>query len=86
MKIQTQCYGEMNIIESEFWGETYDGGKITSIFTMNKRGNELTVDLYINDVLLIQDVPLSDVRNELDYRGVYYGDNEGLHEFLSLIK
>lgn len=69
--IHTQVYGELNIIESEFWGKGDNGEKITTIINVvNKRNNLYQVDLYVDDVLVISGTTLDDVGNELDSLGI----------------
>ena len=68
--IITDCYGEINIIESNFWGLGDNGEKITTIINLTTLHGELECDLYVNDELLVKNTTLYDVGNELDYHGV----------------
>ena len=69
-KIHTQVYGELNIIESDFWSKGDNGEKITTIINGKKRQDLYEVDLYVDDVLVCS-TTLDDVGNHLDSIGVW---------------
>lgn len=69
MQINTETYGNINIIEDTFWGTTDKGDKITTICSMLQECGEYLVDIYVNDEQVASNVALSDVGNELDFLG-----------------
>ena len=71
MKINTQAYGMINIIEDTLWGTTDNGEKITTICNMTTtQCEELLVDIYVNDEQVANNIAFSDVGNELNFLGL----------------
>ena len=68
MKYETSCYGELNVIESEFWGVGDMGEQITTVcsFKTCEGSDDFLVDIFVNDTQVATDIPLEDVGNELD--------------------